>query len=115
VILALSAGAQTALIAAAASIAAALVTAGASSYTARTRINEVRLTYNQKLHENYLATARAYTNSIYVPLAISLTRLSEAFVHFRDSLAPKTRAVDAEVLAEFRAGCETPFWPPCAI
>jgi len=50
-ILALTAGAQTALIAAAASVGAAIVTAAAATYGSRTRIREVRLTYHQKLHE----------------------------------------------------------------
>ncbi|MCW2685363.1 MAG: hypothetical protein JWR37_253 [Mycobacterium sp.] len=99
---ALSNGAQTALIAAGASIATAVVTAVATTYSSRVRIREVRLTYDQRLHENYLASARAYTNAIYVPLSIAVTRLSAAYITFRDGVAadrnePNTESVEAFV------------------
>lgn len=64
---ALSANAQTAIIAAAASIVAATVAAAAATYSSRIRIREIRLTYEQKLHENYLASARTYTTTIISP------------------------------------------------
>jgi hypothetical protein len=100
-LIALSSGAQTALIAAGASILTACVTAAAATYSARTRIREVRLTYHQKLHETYLATARQYTTSIYVPLGIALTRLSAAFRSFRDRLDSDTRAAMPDVRGTF--------------
>ena len=101
-LVALSSGAQTALIAAAAAIATAAVTGVASTYGARVRIQEVRLTYDQKLHEGYLAAARTYTATVYVPLSVALTRLSAAFVSFRDSLDPESRKGDANSEAAFR-------------
>jgi hypothetical protein len=98
---ALSQDAQTALIAAAAAVGAAVVTSLASTYAARVRIREVRLMYDQKLHENYLATARTYTASIYVPLSLALTRLSSAFVSFRDGLDPERRETPDEDSLKF--------------
>lgn len=105
-LLALSSGGQTALIAAAASVATALVTAAATTYASRVRIREVRLTYDQKLHENYLTSARAYTNSIYVPLSIALSRLSTAFVTFRDSLDQETREPGPGAAEAFTRGVD---------
>jgi hypothetical protein len=99
-------GAQTTLIAAAASILVAGVTAAATTYGSRTRIREVLLTYHQKLHEEYLATARQYTESIYVPLGMALTNLSAAFRNFRDSLDPKTRAATREARIAFVGAAE---------
>lgn len=107
VVIALSSGAQTALIAAAASLATALVAGSAAAYGARLKIREIELGYSQKLHENYLSAARQYTRSIYVPLSIALTKLSEAFLEFRDSLDVETRQVDDEIVAGFRQACES--------
>jgi hypothetical protein len=90
-LVAVSSGVQTALIAAAASVIAALLTAAAATSAARVRIREVLLTYDQKLHESYLTTARQYTNSVYVPLGIALSKLSASFVTYRDSLDPDDR------------------------
>lgn len=104
-LLALSATGQTALIVAGASIAAALVTAGAATYGARAKIREVQLSYSQKLHESYLGTARQYTNSVYIPLTVALSNLSDAFVSFRDGLDSKTRNADEEAERRFRAAC----------
>jgi hypothetical protein len=78
----------TAAVAAIASVAAALLAAIASYSVARVRLRELRLAYDQKLHESYLATARTYTNSIYVPLSILLTHLSTAFSAFRNNFGP---------------------------
>jgi len=101
---ALSAGAETALIVAAASLATAVVTAAAATYASRVHIREVRLTYDQKLHGNYLANARAYTNSVYVPLSVALTHLSASFLTFRDGLIANTREAAPEAVDLFKKG-----------
>lgn len=83
---ALSQGVEKSLIAGAALVAGALFTFVASVFTARSKIRQVELTYSQKLHESYLATARLYTNSVYVPLNIALGRFSRAYFAFRDEI-----------------------------
>ncbi len=74
------------LIGIAAGVVGAVITAVASVVTARQRIKEVEITYQQKLHENYLANARQYTREVYVPLSITLEDLRVAYEDFRRSM-----------------------------
>jgi hypothetical protein len=67
-------------------IAGAVITALASAYTANQKIKELELTYEQKLRDNYLANARQYSESVYVPLSIALLKLLDAFLKYRDSI-----------------------------
>jgi hypothetical protein len=68
-----------ALIATAGVVVGALLTALASTYTARQKTREIELAYERKLEENYLANARQYIEGVYAPLSIALTRLSDAY------------------------------------
>jgi hypothetical protein len=97
---------QTALVAAGAVVVGALITAVASSYSARQKIAELQLTYEQKLRTDYLSNARLYTQSIYVPLSVTLTQISDSYRAFRNKvdLENETAPIDAD--AAFRSACE---------
>lgn len=71
----------------------ALVTVGAgavgavlaglvNAYAARLKIREVELNYEYKLHDGYLENARKMTGEVYVPIAVALTELQNAFETF---------------------------------
>lgn len=60
----------------------ALIAAASSAYSARQKIRALQLEYAHKLQENYLANARAYTKTIYVPLSIALEQLRLAYDAF---------------------------------
>lgn len=94
-----------ALVAAGGVILGAVVTALASAYSARQKIKEIELTYQQKLKENYLANARQYTNAVYVPISIELGKLSDQYQNLRKEIDPKTRAVNAERHKQFEQAC----------
>lgn len=106
-IVALSSVALTSIIAASATVLAALVGGAFAAYNGRVRIREIELTFEQQLQQGYLESARAYTRSVYVPLSIEITRLAAAYVNFRDSLgekaAPHSEAGSEEQTAFRRA------------
>lgn len=77
----------TALIAALGVVLGATATGVASVIAANRKVREVELVYMQRLRENYLENARAYTQSIYMPLATSLTLLAASFAKFQSELA----------------------------
>lgn len=68
-----------ALIGAVAGIVGGLIGAIATWLTGRTKLRHLQIEYEHKLQEKYLENARQYTNGIYVPLSIALSRLSSAF------------------------------------
>lgn len=77
---------MTALIAALGIVLGATATGVASVIAANRKVREVELVYMQRLRENYLENARAYTQGIYMPLATSLTRLSASSAKFQSEL-----------------------------
>jgi hypothetical protein len=76
----------TALIAALGIVIGAVATGIFAVVAADRKVREIEVTYQQKLHENYLDNARAYTRSVYMPLATALTKLSAAFERYRAEL-----------------------------
>lgn len=70
----------TAIVAAGGAVIGAGFTAVASAFTARQKIRELDVAYKQRLQDGYLANARAYTHTLYIPLGITLTKLSEAYL-----------------------------------
>lgn len=74
---------MTAAIAAAAAVAGAIAAAVATVVAANKRVREVEIGYLQRIQESYLENARAYTQGVYVPIAVQLTKLSTAFDKFR--------------------------------
>ncbi|MFG1881984.1 hypothetical protein [Micromonospora sp. NPDC049102] len=92
----------TAAIAALAVILGAAATAIATIIAANKKVREVEITYLQRLQESYLENARAYTNSIYVPIAIAMTRLLSAFDQFR--LNRDADSEDSASLLRFKDG-----------
>ena len=73
----------TPLIAAGAAILAAVVTALASAYVARRKVAELQLSNSFELAKQYLESARNYTQSVYLPLAIDIYKLNDAFLTYQ--------------------------------
>lgn len=81
----------TALIAASAATGGALIAGVAAYVNTRHKIRELEVAASQKLRENYLQNAREYTVSIYVPLILAISKLSDTYSVFkRDSSLPNT-------------------------
>ncbi|GAA0447849.1 hypothetical protein Ade02nite_60380 [Paractinoplanes deccanensis] len=90
----------TAVIAGAAAVLGAAVTATASVIAANRKVREIEVAYRQKLRESYLENARKYTESVYVPIAVALTKLTGAFDQYRVHRDAKSH--DAEALTAFK-------------
>jgi hypothetical protein len=73
----------TALIAALAAVLAATATALASAYAARRKVAEIELTNSFQLANQYLESARRYTETVYLPLAVAVHDLHSAFLAFK--------------------------------
>src|SRR5436190_16282173 len=85
---------STALIGAAGIAVGAAITAFASAFSARQKIREVELVYQQKLRENYLANARQYLKDVYVPVGIALGSLGDAYDAARQVIDFENRSID---------------------
>jgi hypothetical protein len=92
----------TPVIAGAAAILAATVTALASGYAAKRKVAELRLSNSFELAKQYLESARNYTETVYMPLAISVHELYSGFLAFK--AADADHATSAE--GQFRTACE---------
>ena len=90
------------LIAAAGVVAGAILTALASAYSARQKIRAIELQYEQRLHENYLATARQYSSAVYVPISIQLEGLRRGYEGFRVSVDFDSECADEAAMELFR-------------
>ena len=66
-------------------IVGAILTFFASAFTAQQKIKELDITYQQKLGESYHANARLHIDTIYLPIAIGLTKLTAAYRKFQSS------------------------------
>jgi hypothetical protein len=86
------------LVAAGATVLGGVIAHLSAVYQARTKLRELHLAYEQKLQDTYLTNARQYTNNLYVPLSVLMSRLRRAFDHFRRSFdsaaAPGTAVVE---------------------
>ncbi|MFI5915601.1 hypothetical protein [Dactylosporangium sp. NPDC051541] len=93
----------TAVITAAGVVLGAVASATAVVVAANRKVRELEVTYRQKLQDNYLENARAYTNSVYVPLATSVTKLAAEYERLRtkapedDDAVVRTAEFDAAV------------------
>jgi hypothetical protein len=76
------------LVGAGATIVGAILGHISAAVQARYKLRELQLTYEQKLHENYLTSARQYTRNVYVPITLILTRLRREFDSFRRTFNP---------------------------
>ena len=68
-----------ATIAAIAAVCGGGIAAVASLVNTRHKLKELEVAASQKLRENYLQNAREYTKGIYVPLALAVSRLYDAY------------------------------------
>lgn len=95
-----------ALVGAGATITGAVLGHISAAMQARYKLRELQLAYEQKLHENYLASARQYTQNLYVPLTLLLTRLRRAFDRFRRTFNPPRNDASHAPISEFKAAAE---------
>lgn len=86
------------VIAALSAIGGATITGFFKTLSSRQKILEVKEAYRQRLQDNYLENAREYTESVYVPISILLSRLTYGFREFR---AEKGSDREQEALAGF--------------
>jgi hypothetical protein len=93
----------TPVIAGAAAILAATVTALAGAYAAKRKAAELKLSNSFDLAKQYLESARNYTETVYMPLSISVYKLYSDYLTFK--AADANRADAAETL--FREACYT--------
>ena len=96
---------ETALVAAGAVIIGAALTAAAASYSARQKIREITLANEHKLRADYLSNARLYTQTLYVPLSIAVSRLSLAYRTFRNKVDLENGTAPEEAESLFRDAC----------
>jgi hypothetical protein len=96
---------QTAAIAAGAVVAGAIITAIASSYSARQKIAELELAHQQKLRTDYLSNARLYTQGLYVPLSVTLSNLSDSYRAFRNKVDLEAEKAPQDAEDSFRFEC----------
>jgi hypothetical protein len=75
----------TPVIAGGAAIAAAIVTALSGAYVARRKVSELQLSNSFELAKQYLESARSYTQSVYLPLAVEVYNLQDAFLTYKAS------------------------------
>ncbi|GHO61385.1 hypothetical protein KSC_002770 [Ktedonobacter sp. SOSP1-52] len=55
----------------------------ASALNARQKIKEIKLTYQQKLDESYVTSARIYIDDVYMPINIALSILESQYYDFK--------------------------------
>jgi hypothetical protein len=103
----MSSGTLTAIIAAAAVVLGALLTAASATYSASRKTAELRLTYAQQLQEGYLQNARQYLSSVYMPINISLYDFQRAYADFRESLTEDDSQVRSARRATFNDKIES--------
>lgn len=72
-------------IAAVAAVAGAAIAALASYLNTRHKIRELEHAASQRMRENYLQNAREYSKAIYIPLALMISSLSDAYESFQRS------------------------------
>lgn len=95
-----------AVIAVAGVVVGALGTFIASVFSAKQKIKEIEITYQQKLRENYLTNAREYTGKVYVPLSIALFELLVVYRRFRNAIAIELDDSTSQMEVEFREACQ---------
>lgn len=79
----------TALVGAAAAVLGAIAGGLAKGYVSRQKFRELEFEYEKRLQSGYLENARAYLSSVYVPLAILVTRLNSSFQSYRSDPTSK--------------------------
>lgn len=95
----------TAFVTAGGAVLGALIAAITAAYSSRQKIREIVLHHEQQIHNKYLSNAREYTNSVYLPLNIALTNLSEAYQSFRVDVDFENQLVDEAAREKFVTAC----------
>jgi hypothetical protein len=85
----------TPLVAALGVVLGAAATGFATVVAANRKVREVELAFLQRLQENYLENARAYTQGVYMPIATALTRLSAEFGKYQSELEASNESAPA--------------------
>ena len=95
----------TAAIAAGGVVLGAALSAIASAYAASRKTKEIELNHAHKMREKYLENARQFAGTIYVPLNIHLTKLSNAYSEFRRYVDFDKGTSPNSALENFRSVC----------
>lgn len=85
-----------ALIGGGAALAGGLIGAFIAAFNAKQKIKELEVAHSHVLQETYLANARKHTEEIYLPISLSLTKLSTAYYDFRKNNSPDDALSDEE-------------------
>lgn len=64
-------------------IGGAIIGGFVAAYNAKQKIKEIEIQHSHQLHENYLSNAREYMQSVYIPISIELTNLSQAYLNLK--------------------------------
>jgi hypothetical protein len=79
-----------------------VITAVGTAYSTKKKIQEIELTYGQKLQDVYLENARNYMEGVYLPLHLALAELSKSYETFRASVDFDAKTVEASDLRRFK-------------
>src|SRR5580698_6794332 len=95
-----SASLPVAAIAAAAVVLGGVLTAGATAYAAHRKTAELKILYEQRLADRYIANAREYLEGIYLPLSIALSTLRRSYEQLaNEALGQSDKAAPGPELA----------------
>ncbi len=92
-----------ALIAALGAVVGVVITVSGTIYAAKKKTEEIELVYVQRLRDRYLDNARAYLESIYVPLHLALAHLTASYRTFRSHINFDAQEAPREQIDDFRA------------
>ena len=93
----------TAIIAGSAAVIGGAIAGIASYLNTKHKIRELEVAASQRLRENYLQNARDYTKTIYLPLTLAMSKLSDAYAVFqRNPSNAEAKSVFGEAIIQFR-------------
>jgi hypothetical protein len=96
-------GWTVALIAALGAVLGVVITVSGTIYAAKKKTEEVWLVYEQRLQDRYLENARAYLESVYIPLHLALAHLTRSYRVFRSHINFDAQEAPSEQIDDFRA------------
>jgi len=80
-----------------------IATVMGSLFVANKRITELEIVHAQKLQEVFLSNARAYLESVYLPIHLAQARLASAYRQFQLHGAPESGSEDPPAEQQFAA------------
>lgn len=96
-------GWTVALIAALGAVVGVVFTVSGTIYAAKKKVQEIEVVYEQRLQDRYLDNARAYLESVYMPLHLALAKLTGSYRTFRSHIDFDAQEAPSERVDDFRA------------